>query len=226
MTYLVRVPGANYNALMEIAVDQYGYVTTENAAAVGVVADRLRTMAKRGLLERMAYGLYRVPAVASTGLDNYMEAALWPLGGGLLSHDTALDLLELCDANPPKIHVTLRKDLRITRAIPAAYRLHYRDLDERDITRHNGIPIVTPARAIRDGIERHLGAHLIRQAITTARARGEITKAEEAELNRLAGIRPLPHDLTFRPPRGRGHEIGRAYQTAGSSNSAVASSGG
>ncbi|WP_371683495.1 hypothetical protein [Solirubrobacter soli] len=63
---------------MDVAVDQYGYVTAENAAAVGVIADRLRTMAKRGTLERVAYGLYRVPAVASTSLDNYMEAALWP----------------------------------------------------------------------------------------------------------------------------------------------------
>jgi hypothetical protein len=29
-------------------------VTTEDAAAVGIVADRLRIMAKRGLLERIA----------------------------------------------------------------------------------------------------------------------------------------------------------------------------
>jgi hypothetical protein len=82
---LCGVPGANYNALMDIAVDQYGYVTTEDAAAVGVVADRLRTMAKRGLLERIAYGLYRVDAVPVTGLEQYMEATLWPRGGGVLS---------------------------------------------------------------------------------------------------------------------------------------------
>jgi predicted transcriptional regulator of viral defense system len=182
------MPGKAYNALMEVAIDQYGFVTAADAAEVGVVTDRLRKMAERGTLERVAYGLYRVPAVVSTGLDNYMEATLWPRGGGVLCHDTALDLLELCDVNPPKIHVTVRKDLRITRAIPAAYVLHHRDLDERDITRYDGIPIVTPERAIRDGIERHLGAHLIRQAITTARARGAITKAQEAELRRLARL--------------------------------------
>ena len=186
MSYPVRMPGKDYNALMDVAVDQYGYVTAEDAAAVGVVADRLRKMAERGTLERIAYGLYRVPAVAATGLDQYMEATLWPRGGGVLCHDTALDLHELCDINPAKIHVTVRKDLRITRAIPALYRLHHRDLDEREITRHEGIPIVTPARAIRDGIEAHLGAHLIKQAIMTARERGAITKAEEAELKRLA----------------------------------------
>ncbi len=180
------MPGKDYNALMDVAADQYGYVTTEDAAAVGVAADRLRKMAARHTLDRIAYGLYRVPAVAAAGLDQYMEATLWPRGGGVLSHDTALDLHELCDVNPAKIHVTVRRDLRITRAIPAVYRLYYRDLDQREVTRHEGIPIVTPARAIADGIETHLGAHLIKQAIETARRRGAITKDQEAELKRRA----------------------------------------
>lgn len=165
---------------------QYGYVTTEDAAAVDVVADRLRKMAERGTLVRVAYGLYRVPAIPVTGLDQYMEATLWPRGGGVLSHDTALDLHELCDINPAKVHVTVHKDLRIRREIPAAYRLHHRDLTEREVTGHEGIPIVTPARAIRDGIEVQLGAHLIEQAIVNARQRGAISKAEEGELRRLA----------------------------------------
>ncbi len=50
-------------------------------------------------------------------------------------------------------------DLRIRRSIPALYQLHHRDLGDREITRHEGIPIVTPARAIADGIQAHLGAH-------------------------------------------------------------------
>jgi predicted transcriptional regulator of viral defense system len=182
---LCGVPGANYNALMEIAVDQYGYVTTENAAAVGVVADRLRTMAKRGLLVRIAYGLYRVDAVPMTGLEEYMEAALWPHGGGVLSHDTALDLHDVCYINPAKIHITVRKDLRITRKVPSLFVLHHRDLDARDLTYHEGIPVVTVARAIRDCNERYVGTHLLDQAITNARARGAITKAQETELMRL-----------------------------------------
>jgi predicted transcriptional regulator of viral defense system len=179
------MPGKAYNALMDVAVNQYGYVTAADAAAVGVVADRLRKMAERGTLERIAYGLYRVPAVALTSLDEYMEATLWPRGGGVICHDTALDVHELCDINPAKIHITVRKDLRITRRIPALYRLHYRDLEEHETTWHEGIPIVTPARAIRDGIETHVGTHLMEQAIATARERGAITKAEEAEFKRL-----------------------------------------
>src|SRR4051794_27901824 len=36
MTYLVQVPGRDYNALMDVAAEQYGYVTAADAAAVGV----------------------------------------------------------------------------------------------------------------------------------------------------------------------------------------------
>jgi predicted transcriptional regulator of viral defense system len=176
------VPGKLYNALMDVAVGQYGYVTTQDADAAGVAADRLRTMAKRGTIDRIAYGLYRIPAVANSNLDQYMEATLWPRGGGVLCHDTALDLHELCDVNPAKIHVTVAKDLRIARDIPAVYRLYHRDLDPEEITRHEGIPIVTPMRAIQDGIDAHLGGHLITQAIDTARRRGAITKDQERRL--------------------------------------------
>jgi predicted transcriptional regulator of viral defense system len=189
---LCGVPGRDYNALMDVAVGQYGYITAEDAATVGVVADRLRKMAERGTLERVAYGLYRMPAVAATDLDQYMEATLWPRGGGVLSHDTALDLHALSDVNPARIHVTVREDLRIRRAVPAAYRLHHRRLGESEVTRHEGIAIVTPARAIRDAIEAHLGAHLIHQALANSRARGAISKAEEAELRSLARPDRLP----------------------------------
>ncbi|MDA0166055.1 hypothetical protein OM076_37670 [Solirubrobacter ginsenosidimutans] len=43
----------------------------------------------------------------------------------------------------------MRQDLRITREVPAAYRLHHRDLAEREITHHEGIPIISQARAAR-----------------------------------------------------------------------------
>src|SRR3954447_15740256 len=34
---LCGVPGRDYNALMDVAVGQYGYITAEDAATVGVV---------------------------------------------------------------------------------------------------------------------------------------------------------------------------------------------
>ena len=101
------MPGKDFNALLDVAVGQYGYVTTQDATDVDVALDTLRKMATRGTVERVARGLYRFPAVATTGLDQYMEATLWPHGGGVLSHDTALDL---------HTNARLRESYRVARA--------------------------------------------------------------------------------------------------------------
>lgn len=168
------VPGRLYNALLTVATGQYGYVTTADAHALCIDPDRLRTMARRGAIEAIAHGLYRIPAVPKTALDKYMEATLWPRGGGILSHETALMLHELCDVDSERVNVTVPASVRVTRAIPAGYRLHHRHLLEVDRTEHAGIPIVTPVRAIRDAMDTGLDSHLIEQAIDTAHRRGLI----------------------------------------------------
>lgn len=172
------MPGRIYNALAEIAVDQYGYVTVRDAERQGVDPHRLVEMARRGTIERVAHGLYRMPVIAPTGLEQLMEATLWPREQGVLSHETALDLHELCDVNPAKIHVTVPQAHRITRDVPGAYVIHHRDLVAEETTRHEGIAVVTPTRAILDGIEVHLRGDLLNQAFETARGRGLIRGAD------------------------------------------------
>jgi len=73
---------------------------------------------------------------------------------------------------------------RPRRDVPKLYTLHYRDLDDRDVTRHEGIPIVTPYRAILDGIDGHLGQRLLGQAIDNAKARGLLTREQLADVRR------------------------------------------
>lgn len=121
-----------------------------------------------------------------------MHATLWPHGRGVLSHATALDLHDLCDVNPARIHVTVRAAFRTNRPVPEVLALHRRDLADQDVTFHEGIRIVTPRRAILDGIEQDLGDHLIEQAIDTARRRGQIRGRdldgiEHARTARVAG---------------------------------------
>jgi len=43
--------------------------------------------------------------------------------------------------------VTVPKAARIRRAAPAVYEVHVRDLDSADVTRFEGIRVVTPLRA-------------------------------------------------------------------------------
>lgn len=181
------MPGRIYNILAEIAVDQHGYVTTQDAEEHGVDPHRLIEMAKRGNIERVAHGVYRMPIVAPTGLEQLVEATLWPRRRGVLSHETALDLHDLCDVNPAKIHITLPLAYRLSRPVPPLYEIHRRDLDAGEVTRYEGIPVVTPLRAILDGIETHLRGDLLRQAIETARKRGLVKRGELEKLDELAG---------------------------------------
>ncbi|MGH3929339.1 MAG: type IV toxin-antitoxin system AbiEi family antitoxin domain-containing protein [Pseudonocardiaceae bacterium] len=176
------MPGRVYQALFEVAVEQYGYLTAKDARELGFGPGHLVDLARRGDLDRVAHGVYRFKVVPVTMRDQLMEAVLWPRGVGVISHATALDLWDLCDVNPAKVHVTVPKSQRIRRKTPPAYEVHVRDLDATDITRSEGITVVTVRRAILDGITAHMGGHLIDQAVYTAIGQGLLTTAEQTEI--------------------------------------------
>lgn len=83
-----------------------------------------------------------------------------------------------------RIHVTVPKDYRMTRDAPVRYRFVHQDLPREDIERLDGLPIVTPKRAIRQAIDDHLRGGLIEQAIDTARNRGLLRRADTDALRR------------------------------------------
>jgi predicted transcriptional regulator of viral defense system len=185
------MPGRVYSQLLELATDQYGYVATDDARELGVSPRRLKLLAERGSLSRVAQGLYRFPpgVVPVTALDQYMEATLWPAGRGVVSHETALAVYELSDVNPVKVHVTVPRDYRIRRKeVPAVFVFHHADLTEAEMTRYEGIPIVTPERAIRDAHAGHLGEALIAQAIDDGERGGLLTQTQVDALREQIGV--------------------------------------
>lgn len=183
------MPGKAFTVLLDRAQQQYGYLTPDDARDLDVDPTQLRLMAARHTLEHLGRGLYRMSIVPPTELDAYMEATLWAGRQGVLSHETALDLYELCDVNPSAIHLTVPSGYRTRKAVPPTYRLHRFDLDAGEARWHEGIPIVSPERAILGGIEQALGWQLIDQAIEVARARGLIsqTVAEQLAARRHVG---------------------------------------
>lgn len=186
------MPGRNYKTLYEIAEDNYGFLTVDDARQVGVRPQRLAEMARRGSLQRAGYGLYRLDPFPRQELDEYRRATLWPYGvEGVLSHETALELYELSDVNPAKIHVTIPRHHRLRRREPpAAYRFHHEDLDASEISRHEGLPIVTAEKAIRQGQQAHMRRDLLRQATEDARARGLLRRDAYERLMRELGFEP------------------------------------
>ncbi len=185
------MPGRVYTELLDLAHDQHGYLRAEDVREAGFDPKRLVDYERRGVAERVAYGVYRMQAIPPDELEEYMRAALWPMGAGILSHETALDLYELCDVNPAVINVTVPRRYRTHRPVPALYRLHPRDLASEQTGRLRGLPIVTPLRAILDGIETHVRSDLIEQAIQTVERQSLITPTDAARTrNALAARHP------------------------------------
>ncbi len=178
------MPGRNFKTLYEIAEDNYGFLTVNAARQAGIRPQRLAEMARRGSLRREGLGLYRLDPFPAHEFDGYRKATLWPYGiEGVLSHETALDLYELSDVNPAKIHITVPKRYRLRRReAPPSYRFHHEDLNEADVTRYEGLPIVTPAKAICQCHETHLRRDLLRQALEDATRRGLLTRSAYNDL--------------------------------------------
>lgn len=174
-----------YDRVHELALNQFGVFTAAQAKAAGVDHRALAMMCRRGTLIRKAYGLYQSRLVPAHRLTQYMAAALWPLEvQGVLSHETALELFEISDVNPAKIHITVPKAFRIRRAIPSHYVVHHADLPAEDIANVEGVPVTKAARAISDCHATHLGPALLRQAVKDGRRLGWLRADEVAALEK------------------------------------------
>lgn len=184
-----------------------GYVTAAQAAAAGIAHAHLVMMQRRGTLERVSRGVYRLVHFPVSPLAQYMQATLWPYDRagrvedrvrGVLSHETALALHELSDVAPPKVHITVPAGYRVQREVPAYLVVHRADLAPSEVTALEGMPIVTPERAIRDGIAAHLGPALLGQAIDDGLRSGRLTRGVADRLRAAL-------DEQARPTNGRAH---------------------
>ena len=111
--YSCDMSGVKYrDVLRELALDNYGYVTTKDAVGAGVPAVELPKLAARGGLENVAYGLYRVTDVPATALDQFAEALLRVGDGAFLHGESVLALLGLADVNPRWIKVAVPRRAR------------------------------------------------------------------------------------------------------------------
>lgn len=172
---------------IELAADQYGFVTNADLKNLGQDPSQLRQWLRRSKIDRVGHGIYRFRQIPRNKLDAFMLATLWPSGRGVLSHDTALELHNLCDINPAKIHLTIPPGYRPRRRGGEHYRFHYENLKENEIAWHEGIRIVKPRVAIRQALDSEVPMYLIRQALDTSARLGRIRKPDrEALQNQLA----------------------------------------
>ncbi|WP_331949305.1 type IV toxin-antitoxin system AbiEi family antitoxin domain-containing protein [Pengzhenrongella sp.] len=174
---------AGWDEVWEIAADQHGYVTVEQAGNAGINYEALKQAAWRGRVERPARGIYRLPTVPATAHDLEALAVLWTGdAAAALSHDSALAAYDLGDINPDKYHVTVPAARRIRKAGGDGYVIHHQDLRPEQVTWWEGIRTVTPLTAIEQTLVSGVPTYLLRQAITAAYKQARIRDADRRRL--------------------------------------------
>jgi predicted transcriptional regulator of viral defense system len=165
--------------LRERALDQYGYVTTRDAAELDVPAVELRKLHQRGGLERVGQGVYRFEDVPRTPRDQFMEAVLCVGPEAVLAGDAVLALHDLALVNPRRIHVATPRRIR-RRRLPDFLEVEHLPTPPR-ATEYEGIPTVTVADALRQCHGKLMTERLI-DATREAAREGLLRKAEADEL--------------------------------------------
>jgi predicted transcriptional regulator of viral defense system len=172
----------NYRqTVREIALDQYGYVTTKDAADAGVPAVELRKLAARGALANVAYGLYRLVDARPTEYDQFAEALLRVGDGAYLRGDAVLALHGLALVNPRRIRVGVPR--RVRAAIPDFVDVREEAVPMEDLTIYEGLCTTTVAKALLDCRGQVMTDRLL-EAAKHARADGLVTGREYAKVRR------------------------------------------
>jgi predicted transcriptional regulator of viral defense system len=163
------------------AYEQHGYFTSAQARAHQVSSQLLNHHARRGRYAPVRRGLYRLQGFPHSDHDEMREK--WLAVGAekaVISHESALALLELSDAIPDAIHLLVPRRQRGLRR-PAGVVLHTRPDDANVPTVwRDGLPLTAPARTLVDTLDR-LQPEQAAMAVRQALRQGLLTERQLAE---------------------------------------------
>ncbi|MBM3677036.1 MAG: hypothetical protein FJW96_04000 [Actinobacteria bacterium] len=151
------------------AYQQGGYFSIHQARGHRVSRQLLHHHVEQGRFERIGRGLYRIRGYPTSEHDDMREK--W-MGVGtdkaILSHASALALLDLSDNIPDKVHLLVARRHRGLRRPPGVV-FHTRPDDEDVATVwREGLPLTAPARTLVDVVDElqpEQAAMAIRQAL-------------------------------------------------------------
>jgi len=157
------------------AYHQNGYFSARQALDHGISSQLLSHHVRQGRFERVRRGLYRVQGFPTVEHDDMREK--WMAVGkdkAILSHESALALLDLSDNIPDAVHLLVPRRYRGLRRPPGVV-VHTRpdDDDVRTVWR-DGLPLTAPARTLVDVVD-DLQPEQASMAVQQALARGLLT---------------------------------------------------
>lgn len=163
------------------AYDQGGYFTLAQARGRRVSRQLLDHHVRRGRFQRVQRGLYRLSGFPSAEHDEMRE--IWMAVGvdrAVLTHESALALLELSDNIPDAVHLLVARRHRGMRARPGVA-IHTRPDDEQVSTVwRDGLTLTAPARTLVDVVD-SLQPEQAEVAVRQALERGLATERQIAD---------------------------------------------
>ena len=145
----------NKDKLFEVADRQQGYFTSNQAEVCGIHRSHFQRFLKSGEWIKEFRGIYRLSRYP---IQERAELVLWSLWSrnkrgepqGVWSHETALDIYEVTDVMPAKMHMTVPKGFRRNQSIPEVLVLHYQDLPLEDIEQRQGYRVTKLIKTLID----------------------------------------------------------------------------
>ena len=175
--------------LFEVASEQGGYFTAEQARTCGFSWALLSHHVKSERFIRIRRGLYRFREYPSSPRDHVLAGCL-AVRKAFVSHESALDILGLSDVIPDSVHLTVPRSKRNLPSLPGV-KIHTtnRPLREGDLVTRDGVTLTSATRSILDAAEAGTAPEQIEMAVAQAIARGMTTSQQ------------LPHDAQERGSR-------------------------
>lgn len=184
------------NQLFEIADRQQGFFTAKQAEECGYARSNFHLRLASGEWTQEGRGIYRLARYPVTERSELVLWSLWSrnlkdVPQGVWSHETALDIHELSDVMPSKMHITVPRGFRRRIEIPKVLCLHYANLGQSEIEERQGYRVTTPFRTLLDVFEAETVAdNFLAQAVHQALERGLVA---EEELHSLEKTHPNIH---------------------------------
>ena len=192
MTRRRRKARTDHDRLFEIASQQAGYFTSEQARQSGFHWDVLSYHARKGHFLHLRRGLYRLARFPASPYEEVIAAWLgFDPDQAIVSHETALQLFDLSDVVPTTIHLTAPRSYR-SRKAPPGVTVHtvLKPPGRNGVVTRHGIRVSAPARAIADAAAYGTAPEQIIRAAREAVRRGLATRAELLAAARRHGGRP------------------------------------
>jgi predicted transcriptional regulator of viral defense system len=140
-------PAELRRALHALAMRQSGYFTAAQALGVGYSYQAQKHHVDHGNWVRVDRGLFRLPDWPVRPDDTFVLWTLWSRKRAVVSHESALTVHDIGDANPSLVHLTVPPGFR---ARAQAVRLHHSGVSAVDVEDREGYRVTTVERTLLD----------------------------------------------------------------------------